>query len=660
VTFKNIKIQNFFSFGPELQELDLSAPGMYLITGKNNITSSSNGSGKSSLFDAICYALFGQVTKNVNIPQIVNEQTGQDCMVELEFEIDGETYIIERWKKQKKHYDKLLLYKGFKDEENLISQANKGETQIQINDIIKFNYKSFINAVMMTQEQVSGFLQADISKKKEIIENILQLNILTKYHWIAQQKRKILKRSYEQIKLKEESAETLIENTKQSMQEYVDSCNKKKNRNKEEIEALEEKLAKINTTDIDAERETIAEAERLAKEQEDMMVKYQHAADKVKSLESEKEAVESTKLEYTELLKNAEKTKKRLNKELKSEGKEKEKVEAELAHTHENPDTCPVCENHINEDKINIWITTQEELLEKINNNISSKNKQLEEANTNVENWTAKSDDLQKQIDVYDKVITKQETKTKKLKEDYQAIEIPETMDETELNELDEKRREIEQQIRDKEGKDFVDKKYLKSLMEQAKQHAADKKTLTTELKELKHKFIITKWWEDSLSSKKNSMKSWCINNVIGYFNSKIKFYIDRFFEGTVSLQLDNNLNEVIAVNDNERVYDMFSGGEKRRLNLAILFALNDLVKANVSSKMNIMFLDEVLSNYLDDKGISSVLEVLQDMSDGGDNSIFVIDHKDNFKDYPSFINITVVKGTDGYSRIQQETNYET
>lgn len=194
MTLKKIRIQNLFSFGPELQELDLSEPGMYLITGKNLITSSSNGSGKSSLFDAICYALFGQVTKNVNIPQIVNEQIGQDCMAELEFEVDGQNYIVERWKKQKKYYDKLLLYKDDKNEENLISQANKGETQQQINDIIKFNYKSFINAVMMTQEQVSGFLQADIAKKKEIIENILQLNILTKYHWIAQQKRKILKR----------------------------------------------------------------------------------------------------------------------------------------------------------------------------------------------------------------------------------------------------------------------------------------------------------------------------------------------------------------------------------------------------------------------------------------------------------------------------------
>ncbi len=658
--FKNIKIQNFFSFGPKLQELNLSASGMYLITGKNEQTSSSNGSGKSSVFDAICYALFGQTTKKVNIPQIVNEQTGQDCMVNLEFEVDGEVYFIERWKKQKRHYDKLLLYKGKTTEENLISSANKGDTQLQINDIIKFNYKSFINAVMMTQEQVSGFLQADINKKKEIIENILQLNILTKYHWISQQKRKILKRSYDGMKLKEENALTLVENTKQSMKEYAESCASKKKKNKVEINQLNEKLKKINETDIDAERENIKKAERLARNQEDMMIKYRHAADKTKSLENEKESVESTQFEFNELLKNAKRTEKRLNKEIKSENKEKFKVEEDLQHVHNNPDKCPVCDNNINEDTVKQWLSTQQELFNKIEDNITSKNKQLGETDNNVKNWQAKYDELQKSIDVYKKVIKIQDKKAKGIKKEFEAIKIPDTMDEDELNKLDDKRQKVQQQIRELENKDFIDKKYLESLMKQAKLHLEEKKEYTIELTQLKHDFTIMKWWEDSLSSKKNSMKSWCINNVIGYFNSKIKYYIDRFFDGAVSLQLDNNLNELIYVNQNERTYDMFSGGEKRRLNLAILFALNDLVKANVSSKMNIMFLDEVLSNFLDDKGISSVLEILQDMSDGGDNSIFVIDHKDNFKDYPSFMNVTVTKGTDGYSRITQEINHGT
>lgn len=657
--FKKIRIQNFFSFGPDMQELDLSQPGMYLITGINKIQSGSNGSGKSSIFDAISYALFGQVTKKVNIPQIVNEQIDQDCMVELEFEADGQLYIIERWKKQKKHYDKLLLYKDDKAEENLLSDSNKGDTQTRINEIIKFNYKSFVNAVMMTQEQISGFLQADSAKKKEIIENILQLNVLTRYHWIAQQKRKIVRKQYEQIKLKEDSIDILIDNRKQAMQDYVNSCNEKKNSNKKEIEELKDELNKINQTDIEAERIKIRESNELIKKRKDLELSYNHENDKISSFNNEKENLKTTKLEYENFIKTAQSNINSFNEELKNEKEEFKKSSKDLKHAHDNPDKCPVCDNSINEDKFKNWKNSQLEFLRKIEENIKNKEKQINDTNININQWSSKKDDLQKSIDEIEVKIGNQRKNASLIKEEYEAIEVIETMNESELDKLDEKKKEIEQQIRDKENKDFVDKQYLNTLLTQTKQYASDKKTYGKELKILKHEFIITKWWEDSLSSKKNSMKSWCINNIIGYFNSKIKYYLDRFFDGAVSLQLDNDLNEVIKSNSNDRIYDMFSGGEKRRLNLAILFALNDLVKTNVSSKMNIMFLDEVLSNFLDDKGISSVLEILQDMVDDGNNSIFVIDHKDNFKDYPSFKSIVVIKDTDGFSRISQENNNE-
>jgi len=653
MVFKKIKIQNFFSFGPEVQELDLSQPGMYLITGINKIQSGSNGSGKSSIFDAISYALFGQVTKKVNIPQIVNEQIDQDCMVELEFEADGQLYIVERWKKQKKHYDKLLLYKDNKEEENLLSDSNKGDTQNRINEIIKFNYKSFVNAVMMTQEQISGFLQADSSKKKEIIENILQLNVLTRYHWIAQQKRKIVKKQYENVKLKEDNINSLIDNTKQTMQDYVNSCNEKKAANKKEIEELNKELNKINKTDIEAERIKINKAIELTNKIKELELLYNHENDKISSLDNEVKNLKTTKSEYEGFIKVAQKNISSFNDELKSENDEFKKLSKDLKHAHKNPDKCPVCDNNINEDKFKDWKNSQLEFLKKKEEVIKNKEKQIIDSNNSINQWTIKKDDLQKSIDDLELKIKNQNKKALLIKEECESIETIETMDENELNKIDEKKKEIEQKIRDKENKDFVDKQYLNTLLAQTKQYSSDKKAYTKEIKTLKHEFVVTKWWEDSLSSKKNSMKSWCINNIIGYFNSKIKYYLDRFFDGTVSLQLDNDLNEIIISNSKDRIYDMFSGGEKRRLNLAILFALNDLVKTNVSSKMNIMFLDEVLSNYLDDKGISSVLEILQDMIDDGNNSIFVIDHKDNFKDYPSFKNVVVVKDTDGFSRIE-------
>ena len=413
-------------------------------------------------------------------------------------------------------------------------------------------------------------------------------------------------------------------------------------------------------SDIGTERLKIRQAEEIAKNKKDLQLLHEHENEKISSLDNELENLKTTKIEYEGFIKTAQDNVSSFNNELIKERDEFKRLSKDLKHAHDNPDKCPVCSNSINEDKFKNWKNSQLELLKKIEENIKNKKRQVNDTNGNIQQWSIKIDDLQKSINELETKIKNQQKKDSLIKERYEAIEIITTMDEDTLDKLDEKKKEIEQQIRDKENKDFIDKQYLNTLLSQAKQYASDKKAYGKELKTLKHEFVITKWWEDSLSSKKNSMKSWCINNIIGYFNSKIKYYLDRFFDGSVSLQLDNDLNEIIKSNSKDRIYDMFSGGEKRRLNLAILFALNDLIKTNVSSKMNIMFLDEVLSNYLDDKGISSVLEILQDMVDGGNNSIFVIDHKDNFKDYPSFKSIVVVKDVDDFSRISQENNNET
>lgn len=645
--FKNITIQNFFSFGPEPQTIDLSNPGLYLITGKNKQSSDSNGSGKSTIFDAISYALFGRVTKSVTLPQIVNETTGQDCMVELEFEINSTTYIIERWKAQKKYYDHLLVYKGSKDEENLISKSDKKETQELIDSILRFNYKSFINSVMMTQENINGFLQADPAKKKEIIENILQLNIVTKYHDISQQKRKISKRQYDAEKQKEESLDKLVENTKLSASEYVESCKLKKKQNKDRANKLREELDEINKVDIGEERKKIDQSHKNNLEKKILQDKRTSEKNLLASLNDKKENIESTIMEYQSFIKDAEKRLKSFKKE-KLEN-EKNKIKEELENTKNNPERCPVCGGDIHEDHLSDWMKEKEEQILSIEKKIKGIKKEEGEINDDLKKWNEKKDGLSSSLNEIDEKISEKKGEIKRIDEKISSIKIIKTMDEDDLNKIDEKRNELKNKIENLESQEFLDKSYLDSLLEQAKSYSKDKKEVAKTLEEIRKKFYAIKWWELAFSSKKNSMKSWFISNVIEFFNSKIKFYMDRFFDGTVSINLDNNLNETVASNGIERSYGQFSGGEKMRLNLAILFALNDLIKTSVTNQINIMFLDEVLSNHIDSKGISTILDILQDKADTG-ASIFVIDHRENFKDYPSFKNITVTKEDDGFS----------
>lgn len=638
-------MQNFFSFGPNAESLDLSKPGLFLILGNN-------GEGKSTIFDAITFALFNKVTKDVNLPDIVNESSGKDCRVELEFDIGSDTYYIERFRKHKKFRDNAYVYKNKKDKDHLISKSNKADTQELIESIIKFNYKSFVNAVMMSQENVSSFIDADPAKKKEIIENILQINVMTKYHWIAQRKRQIIGRDIENLQIHVDQLHNQIENTKSSMIEYVKSCKRQKEEAQEKIVRYESKLDELSNTDIEKEYELIKESQELATQIEKKQIEEQTCLDVIKQIEKEIENTNSTLKEYESFIDTNQSLITKTNKEIERLTISLQALSKQVDDAKENPELCPLCKNEINEHDHKLWIQEKEEEIETQNNTISLRQKEVETLQEKIETWEEKVNEYKIYLKEIQRNKSEKEQEKKKIKKEIQSIKLPDTKDESELREINSKKQELELKIKELKNKEYVDKTYLESLKNQAKSVEQNYKDKKKELTESKKKFVITEWWENSLSSKKKTMKSWCINNIIGYFNARIKFYMDRFFDGSVQLQMDTELNEIISRRDKERSFGQFSGGQKRRLNLSVLFALNSLVKANISTKINIMFLDEILSNFLDDKGISTVLELLEEMKDNGETA-FIIEHRDSFKDYPAFKPIRVYQDNNEYSHIK-------
>ncbi|HRZ86137.1 MAG TPA: AAA family ATPase [Candidatus Paceibacterota bacterium] len=643
--FKKVTIQNFFSFGPNAEELDLSKPGLYLINGLN-------GEGKSAVFDAITFALFGQVTKKVTLPEIVNEKIGQDCKVTLEFQLGKDVYYIERYRKHKKHYDNAYFYKNGKDKEHLISKANKTDTQELIENIIKFNYKSFVNAVMMSQESVSSFIDSDPAKKKEIIENILQINIMTKYHWIAQRKRQQLGKDIELLDRETGQMENNVNSLKQSMVEYVKSCKRQKTESLEKIEKFTQQLKEIENTNIDQELEKIELAHKLAKEIEQKQILEQSIRDKIKIIKREYESVESNKIEYNSFIETNQNLINKNNDEIKKTQKNYELLSLQIEEVKANPERCPLCKNEINEHDHKIWVNEKQEELITLQESINEKEKQHQSLLSKIQEWQEKIQEVDITLKNIQSKIDQEEKQAKQLKQEIESTEIPKTKDEQELKELGNKKLELELKIQELQNKQFVDLQYLESLEGQARNVENEFKNNKKQLKEKQKKYLIMEWWEQSLSSKKKSMKSWCINNIIGYFNARIKFYMDRFFDGQIQIQMDTELNETIIRKDKNRTYGQFSAGQKRRLNLSILFALNSLVKANISTKISIMFLDEILSNYLDDKGVSTVLELLEDMKENGETA-FIIEHKDSFKEYPSFKPIRVYLDNNEFSHIK-------
>jgi DNA repair exonuclease SbcCD ATPase subunit len=855
---EKIEGKNFLSFGPETQTLDLSDPGLFLISGKNehNTALESNGAGKSSIMDLIVFALYGKVTKDLKLDEIINEMAQKECMSRLTMVADdGCRYVIERWIKHGKS-NPLFLYKDTDGTLDLISSGDKSETQITIDGLIKFNYKSFINTVMMTQEQVSGFLNDDSSQKKEIIENILQLNVITKYGKVANEKRKLLDKRVEFLRTNRDNLGKIIANIKTSLEDYVASCKKKKDEAADLIKTLETQLEDLAKIDIISERQavvlhkTISESIKDMKHQQELIAVQSEAAkaevtrltnqlgtltvssaelgtkidgdyiaDAKRQLELYLEDV--TKREKDQAA-SSERNKKRIDeinaidfvdmrariaayatltetyKEkdfevksiLTSAGVTKQNLDAKNAelgdillqikntaarsdavstkaledqivalrqeydHVSEHPDECPVCHNALKSDDLIVWKEGQSKKIEDVAEQISEKKNLIAKYQADIIVLEGKKESIQTAIDTLtleeSKVLASLQTikqwkkdnplvvpehteatlfelehertelshlvseSSKSLKDDalvamheekiqsrvkevdglklqrdeiqtqikalsldvtkasevligfhaqYAALSekitaaeasLPVIKTEEELSTLDKQKSELEKKIEELKTKEYADKDYMKSLFDQIKKNADEKAIVDTDYAAAYKKATIMRWWENSFSSKKNSLKSWCVQTIIEYLNDRVKYYVDRFFDGAVSVTFDTELSETIESYDNSRTYGQFSGGEKRRLNVAILFALNELVKTSLnSSRLNLMMLDEVLGNYLDDRGVSTILDILQEKRDEEKVGIYVIEHKESFKEFPYFNQVNITKKIDGYSYIE-------
>jgi DNA repair exonuclease SbcCD ATPase subunit len=175
ITFKKLRWKNFLSTGNIFTEIDLCKSTNTLIVGEN-------GAGKSTILDAITYVLFGKPFRKVNKPQLVNTITRKDMMVEIEFAIGKIEYKIIRG--QKPNF--FEVYQNG----NLINQSAEMRDYQEVleKQVLKLNYKSFCQVVMLGSASFVPFMQLPAAQRREVIEDLLDLQIFTTMNSILKDK----------------------------------------------------------------------------------------------------------------------------------------------------------------------------------------------------------------------------------------------------------------------------------------------------------------------------------------------------------------------------------------------------------------------------------------------------------------------------------------
>ena len=240
INFRYVRWKNLLSTGNYFTEIKLNSKTNTLVVGEN-------GSGKSTMLDALCFGLFGKAFRNVNKPNLLNSINGKDCIVEVEFDTNNKSYKIVRGIKPNK-------FEIYCDGELLNQDAAARDYQDYLEKfILKLNYKSFTQIVILGSASFVPFMQLSASDRRAIIEDLLDIQIFSTMNGLLKDKlidnKDMMLQSKNEIELtqqrhdiQDKHIKELKQNNEDKVTEYVSEIQL----NKSTIQTLHDEIANLS------------------------------------------------------------------------------------------------------------------------------------------------------------------------------------------------------------------------------------------------------------------------------------------------------------------------------------------------------------------------------------------------------------------------------
>ena len=226
ILFEKISWKNFLSTGNHLTEVNLNKNATTLIVG-------ANGAGKSTILDALTFVLYGKSFRKINKAQLINSTNEKDCFVNIEFSINGTKWKIERGIKPN-------IFKVYRNGEEMNQSHSAVDQQKWLEQtVLKMNYKSFTQIVILGSSTFVPFMQLPSSSRREVVEDLLDIKIFSSMNILIKEKIRAVKEDVKTLDLKKESLKDKVEMQKSFIEEV-------ENRGKENIENKNEKIREFD------------------------------------------------------------------------------------------------------------------------------------------------------------------------------------------------------------------------------------------------------------------------------------------------------------------------------------------------------------------------------------------------------------------------------
>lgn len=613
---KEIEAKNFRSYSHLKVSLD-NYPGLTLL-------SADNGSGKSTIYFALLYALYGKCPDGTKADEVIKHGSKGGTFTRVSLEINGKNYEVTRYRKDKEYKNKVILTCNGED----ITLSTDKETNDKIIDILGFKEDTLLNSLVFSPEQLNTFINATDKTKKAMLEDLTNIAVYRKAYTLVKED---LKEAQESLSKAQEGQQHIID-----LGNYQKALEEQWKQNKATLEGQKKKyLDYLSQTDQATLEKEVASQTDLVDHNKQALLNLNNQIEKL--------GINTTAPHLNEYNQARSLADRKYNVQ-KHTYNQLQEIFAQLKKVQNTPNAiCSLCGNVLDAQHKQVEITNLTKQLQEGKQQYLSQKEEYNQAENKAQQVKAIVDQEQASAKESLNRLNQLNSQKEKINAQMRQATLALQQAQQRLSQYQEAQVELsklDKQVIDKPKELSTD--YRRQMIEaQDKVNQAQNKI--SELKKL------SEIYSD------RGVKSLALNQVIPFLNDHLAKALDILTSGqlqasitsqtqTKTGKVKNNIDLLINKGKAKKTYQELSSGEKRRVGISLNLAFMQYLQTQIDS--NFLVLDELFDN-LDQQGIDEVILLLSKIS-SKDMMVLVISHNPDLKYNDSFDNIININDNNG------------